>query len=633
MSERILVIWFLFFDNDPIMLRMPTHFGLPLLSKELIEQAARKRTYVIRVVYASLLFLSAFLFFFDILRVGSASPLAVLGKGREMFETLVYLQFAGVYLFMPAITCGVVTLEKERASLPLLFLTRLGPGTIVVEKLLSRVIPMLGFLLLSLPLLAFAYSLGGITAAQLAGAMWMLFLTVFQMGTLALLCSAFFRTTVGAFIGSYLLGLTMLFGPLLLWFIAQFLGMAVSAFLNSLAAGPGAGFAPVVILPFCGFAMWIDGPGMRAASHFGPLAVQTGLITATSALCLVLARHFLVSRAFLPPRNILLGMFKAIDRVYQRLNDNPFTRGIVLGGDGASIPEGEPVAWRETQKRSLGRARYLVRVFLALEIPIAVLCFIIAFPGGANHSDSGVMAAMLFVLWGIAVLMVAVQSASLIAGEKSHQTLDVLCTTPLSGREIVLQKYRAVRRLMLVLLAPFGTIFYFHCAVRWKMGSYFARSGHEFDMPLYLAASLLSVAIYLPLVAWLSIAAGLKIRTQARAIIGATGGLVAWCIVPVLFVTMPLAIALRSSGQQRYGYIKLIAGSSLLSPASIIPFNEFDSLQQLGEPWVVVLLNFACYAALLAAVRFACLRNADRWLGRVDGRGAAESQPQESALI
>ncbi len=332
---------------------------------------------MIRVVYALLLFLSAFVVFFDNLSVGAASPLAVLGKGRVMFDRLVYLQFAGVYLFMPAITCGVVTLEKERASLPLLFLTRLGPWTIVLEKLMSRVIPMIGFLLLSLPLLAFAYSLGGITVEQLAGALWMLVLAVFQMGTLAILCSTFFRTTVGAFVGSYLLGLVLLFGTYMLWLIAFLLGTPVDRILNSIAGGPGSTFIPVLILPFCGFATWIDGPGMRGASHFWPLAVQTGLILATSGLFLVLARSFLVSRAFVPPRNVVLGAFKRIDRVFQRLNDNRFTRGIVLGGDGASMPEDEPVAWRETQKRSLGRARYLMRVFIALEIPVAVLCFII----------------------------------------------------------------------------------------------------------------------------------------------------------------------------------------------------------------------------------------------------------------
>jgi hypothetical protein len=321
----------------------------------------------------------------------------------------------------------------------------------------------------------------------------------------------------------------------------------------------------------------------------------------------------------LPPRNILLGIFKAIDRAYHRLNDNRFTRGIVFGGDETSIPEGEPVAWRETQKRSLGRVRYLVRVFLALEIPVAVLCFFVAFPGaGAQRSDPEIMAGMLFILWGIAVLMVAVQSASLIAGEKSHQTLDVLCTTPLTGREIVLQKYRAVSRLMCVLLAPFFTIFYFHCAMKWNMGSYPAFSRRAFDLPLYLVCSVLTVMTYLPLVAWLSIAAGLNCRTQARAIIGATGGLVVWCVAPVLLVTMPLAIFM---GPGRFEFRHLIAFTSLLSPAALVPFNEYDDLHEFGSPWAAVVSNFVFYPALLLAARSLCLRHADRWLGRTVGEG------------
>src|SRR6266700_609025 len=114
--------------------RLP-HFGLPLLGKELIEQAARKRTYVIRTLYASLLFFACYLMFYETLQVGNVSSFAVLGRGRQMFDILVGLQFSGIYLFMPAITCSVITQEKERASLQLLFLTRLGPWTILFEKL------------------------------------------------------------------------------------------------------------------------------------------------------------------------------------------------------------------------------------------------------------------------------------------------------------------------------------------------------------------------------------------------------------------------------------------------------------------------------------------------------------------
>src|SRR5262245_48489664 len=102
--------------------RLPS-LGLPLLARDLIAQAARKRTYVIRVVYASLLFLAAYLMFHNHLQAGRTSPLAVLGTGRQMFTTVVALQFIGVYVFTPAITCGVLTHEKEKASLQLLFLT------------------------------------------------------------------------------------------------------------------------------------------------------------------------------------------------------------------------------------------------------------------------------------------------------------------------------------------------------------------------------------------------------------------------------------------------------------------------------------------------------------------------------
>ena len=86
-------------------------FGLPLLTKELLEQSARRRTYIIRVVYASLLFFTAFLLFYQELRVGATNSLAVLGKGRELFTMVVVLQFLWIYFFMPAMTCGVVTQE------------------------------------------------------------------------------------------------------------------------------------------------------------------------------------------------------------------------------------------------------------------------------------------------------------------------------------------------------------------------------------------------------------------------------------------------------------------------------------------------------------------------------------------
>ncbi len=70
-------------------------------------------------------------------------------------------------LFVPAIVSGALTAEKERNTLQLLFLTRLGPWTILLEKLLSRLVPVATFLLVSLPLVFIAYLWGGLTQHDL----------------------------------------------------------------------------------------------------------------------------------------------------------------------------------------------------------------------------------------------------------------------------------------------------------------------------------------------------------------------------------------------------------------------------------------------------------------------------------
>src|SRR5579872_4997573 len=304
------------------------NFGLPLLAKELIEQAARKRTYIVRVVYAVILFLLTGLFFYQILQFAVASPLAVLGRGRDMFATLVGVQFAGVYLFMPAMTCGVITQEKERASLQLLFLTRLGPWTILFEKLLGRLVPMLGFLVLSIPLLGFAYTLGGVSPEHLCAGVGMLALAMIQMGTLALACSAYFRTTVGAFIWTYLLALAMFFGPAVCWLVASSVtGLTLSDLVSRLG-GNMIDITPLM-LPFFG-------PGVLSNSLFfggfnlWTLVMHSVLVLAASAVWLVLARVFIVRRAFIAPRDAVLNVFKSLDRIFLRLNDNWLTRGFVF---------------------------------------------------------------------------------------------------------------------------------------------------------------------------------------------------------------------------------------------------------------------------------------------------------------
>jgi len=605
--------------------RLLQQFGLPLLGKELLEQAARKRTYVIRVGYAILLFLAAYMFFYETLRVGSASPLAALGRGRQMLEILVGLQFAGIYLFMPALTCGVIAQEKERASLQLLFLTRLGPWAILFEKLASRMVTMLGFLLLSLPLLAFAYTLGGISPEYLWTGVGLLLLTVFQLGALSLFCSAYCRTTVSAFVMSYLLLAVTSLGPALL--LVGFLqggifgGTAIEQFVISLGL-----FEEEVqfIFPLCTPAHFFGSASIGMGRfgllpHWASLVLRCMPIIFSGVVYLGLARVCLVRRAFAPPRNLVLKFFKKLDSTFHRLNDNRWTRGIVLIGETDSLPELEPIAWRETTKRSLGQARYLLRLLLAVEIPVLVLCIFLAIVSTSNNEPLGSYLA--FFLWCFSVLVVSVQSASLIAGERSHQTLDVLCATPLSGKEIIRQKFRGVRRVIVALLVPLCTVFIFQCW--WKSETsglrypnYTAFGWPEVSVPLYCVCSALSAAVYLPMVAWLSLWIGLRVRSQARAITGAVAAIVAWCIGPLLFCIAPIGILVQPSNDSPFGYLLL------LSPMMAILLNELDGFREVfrSGQWVAVILNFLLYGGALLLFRNNCLNDADRLLGRAVDR-------------
>jgi hypothetical protein len=356
------------------------------------------------------------------------------------------------------------------------------------------------------------------------------------------------------------------------------------------------------------------------------LIAHSVLVLGTSAVCLGLARAFLVRRAFAPPGNAVLNVFKRLDNIFLRLNDNPITKGMTFVGDASALPENEPVAWRETTKRSLGKTRYLLRVFIAIELPVTAICLMAIFAS----LDASPMSLLLVPVGIVSVLMVAVQAASLIAGERSHQTLDVLCATPLLGRDIIRQKFRSVRRLMLVLLIPFLTIFFFECAMKWEMPreAWRMQNGYRpFDLKLYLTCSFLTVGVYLPMFAWLSLYIGLRVKTQAKAIMGSLATILAWCVAPLVFLLMPLAILVDPRPDSGFGFI------SLLSPASIMALNEDGYWRNVGDsPWLAVALNFSVYGAITLWLRQLCYSRADRLLGRLASERPTSPSPEMSRI-
>jgi len=560
-------------------------FGLPLLGKELVEQAARKRTYVARASYATLLFVGFGLCYAtaNISYFGPGSWVAMLGRGRMMFEYLMILQFVGIYLFLPAMMAGVITTEKERESLALLFLTDMGPWAILLQKYLGRLVPMFTFLLLSLPLMGVAYALGGVSTPYLLSGVYLLFLMCLQVGAFALMWSAYCRTTVGAVLMTYVSGAILsLFQPIG-WLFVRSMTLRYGYY------GYRSGMPAELTFSFC--PPWIFFSNQNSASAF-PVWLST-------ILFLVMARLFLTRRAFVPPRNLLLEWFKRLDRFMIGLNTH--FGNIVLIKDKATLPDREPVAWRETTKKSLGKARYIFRVFVLVLVPTTFFGFLVISDTSRGGSHEGA-AFLVSALWALAVLVLSIQGANAISSERSSQTLDVLLVTPMTGRDIIRQKTQALQRLTQALALVFLTVF--------AMEAWWRFDNTE-DRWVFVVASVLSLLVYLPMIIWISVWIGLRTRTRFRAILTAVAVFVGWCALPLIMLIVLAANMVFD--------IEGLAGSflvCLLSPAGIVIASEWNDWPSFGgiDRWVLVWVNFCFYATILYYARWLCLTRADRYL-------------------
>jgi ABC-type transport system involved in multi-copper enzyme maturation permease subunit len=551
-------------------MRLVPSFSLPLFSKELIEQSNRRRTFVIRTLYAFLVYFFMYLVLWQ--EMGwETSSLAVLGRGRNIFSALVNMQFFAIFAFLPGLACGVLTAEKERDTLAMLLLTKLGPWTIILEKLFSRLMPLALLLLVSLPLLAVAYSVGGVEPHMLVSAVWVLALTSLQVGSLAVLCSAWFRTTAGAFVGTYVIGFCLMILPAILAEMRFPVFYQLSGLVNSALGGMGPpgealliGFGPFV--EHC-LERWFTRTGTptwnaRTIAAFGLTLVAHSTPLWLSALVfLFAARAALWRRAFLQPKHRILRFFRWLDDVFHRLNQNRFTKGIVLVNDSVALPLFRPIAWRETKKKALGTTRYLVRFLLAIEPPVIIFLLIADIAMVHSNRDAttpGVVPNVL--LWLITALALTVQSTGLIAAEKSKQTLDVLLSTPLTTQEIIRQKLAGVRKLTFVLWIPLLTVAAFDAWWQFSVLSYQGSASIVDGWLWFFLLRLTPLVVYPAVITWIGFHFGLRLRNQGQAMLATIGVLVTWCILPA-FLHEAIGFV-REIGQSLFG----VAGWTIFSP-------------------------------------------------------------------
>jgi len=558
----------------------------PLLGKELLEQAARKRMYVIRVTYALVLF-GAFCVYYT--RHLAEGPVLALGRGLAPFNFLVAAQLVSIFLFLPPLMAGALAQEKERETLGLLFLTSLTPWELILQKYVGRLIPMLTLLFLSLPLLAVAYSLGGVSAGMLYSSATTLFLTCLWVGALALECSAHEATTFQALVRCW--GICLAF--------ATCCSMGPFPFLlgSSTRYGPPPGFLFFIV----------------------PMLFTTAGYLLMTLLFLLRAKQILETRAFIQRRNPFGHQFKQLDQYWKDLRK--LLRAILRKRDREAGADAEQVVQRglgglgDRRKWSLGgylMARMQIPNVLAFAIIFGAIVLIVLVANIVlDPKSGGAFVVVVGGLWILALLTVPIQSANAVASERINERLGAILTTPLTAREILNEWLAPIGRWIQFLTRPLIVIFVVEAIVKFKTQD--RQDPRWTNLALYLVISLLTVWIYPALVQWSCFWIGLRIRNQIRALMTALLLVVAWCLIPLVAASYLAETGLLPTDWN--GPLRFVSPVTVIGTAEAL--GKMSDNPVTSDMVVMVFVQLGLAAVLVWWIRRLCLTSADRYLGRV----------------
>ncbi|MBI2190944.1 MAG: hypothetical protein HYU36_03030 [Planctomycetes bacterium] len=385
-------------------------FAYPILWREMLDLARRRRLWVYQLLYASLLSL---LFLVIWPRGGKIDSMEMQGSGQAFLLLALWIQAGLALLLPPPLVAAALTSEKEQRSLDLLMLSPLGAGSIVATKCFCRIVNLGVVLASGLPVLMLGLFLGGVAPEQL---LWG-FAVILGLGLLAgcagALCGALFPSFFTALVGSYaLLGLLIGVIPLALsriwppaWQLLSPLGM-IPVLLNDATAGN---------LP--------AGPGLILV-----------LWTALAVLLVVLARTALL-------REVVTRTPRA--RRARSETPKPFPWRPLR------TPQGWLMAWRELRGKAPDCSMIPLGLVLALYLTAAVLDLLL----WNTLQNPGAHAAGVLGLGVAAVLFALFASTASLVRERRQGDLDLVLLSRLSAREVVEGKYRGILLSALPVLA------------------------------------------------------------------------------------------------------------------------------------------------------------------------------------
>jgi ABC-type transport system involved in multi-copper enzyme maturation permease subunit len=173
----------------------------PVLAKELRSRMRGGRAYWVTFLYLALL-ASLFVGFYAYWSYGDPAGTAA-ELGRNLFGVSSTVQLVLVAIIVPALTAGMITLEKEQKTYELLAATGLSARNIVCGKLLSALLFVVLLALTSLPFTSVSFFFGGVSPLEILAIFSLLLSVAFGAASIGILFSSFMRHTAASFAVTY----------------------------------------------------------------------------------------------------------------------------------------------------------------------------------------------------------------------------------------------------------------------------------------------------------------------------------------------------------------------------------------------------------------------------------------------
>jgi len=451
-------------------------------------------------------------------------------------------------------------------------------------------------------------------------------LTCLQVGAIGILASTMSATTLSAFLTTYGLIAAIYFAPALPIMLDEIFN------LNFLWRWYDEEFV-LLHIPVTGFVQLVAPFSTLTTVEMWYAGIASWLVVLVP---LIAARMLLVPRAFVKSRGFTLRLFKVLDKSMNFANR--LTGGVTLVKERGELPGDNPVAWREVSRRSLGQARYLFRILAVLILPVIPLILVVALGRNERGQQSGIpMSALIFVMLSGAAAFLTLMAANTFVTERSSQTLSVLLTTPMTGRDIVREKLSGPFRVLKVVAIPVVILLLLECWWEWPIGT--LRSSNDMYLSHYdsampvmqLTAGLLTLIIIMPQFIWLGAIIGMRSKGTYTALFSALAGAIAWVATgPLLLALFVVILEYLDINLFNYGmWDEFFATVTLLvlgitSPAPSLVFTEFAEEGIFNSvvisPYLLVGFILIVHTCVVLALRRYCLASADRWLGRVPGK-------------